>query len=203
MKVYKMEAMMKFITDYDILKGTKNHDETAWENFYNFYAPLIRLHGRDCGLKNENLEDLVQNVMLKFFNAEKKFVWREEKAKFRTWFAAVIRSQAVELIRANSRARREPPEFADESDPFAEEFMREWRKALLDEALDALRLRVDAVTFQAFELYGLQDRDVEKVAEVLEMSQSQIYAAKNRCVKILRRIVERHNRNDGDLHLEI
>lgn len=29
---------MKFVTEYDILKGAKNQDEAAWERFYNFYV---------------------------------------------------------------------------------------------------------------------------------------------------------------------
>ena len=74
---------MKFTTDYDILNRTKSRDEAAWEQFYHFYAPLIRLHGRDCGLKNENLEDLIQNVMNTLSVQMPNFVYDPAKGRFR------------------------------------------------------------------------------------------------------------------------
>ena len=73
----------------------------------------------------------------------------------------------------------------------------------LQEAMDELRLRVDPLTFQAFELYGMQDRPASEVAETLELSRDQLYVAKSRCLKILREIVARENQFDGDLRLEI
>ena len=190
-------------THKSLLARIHDGDEVAWQEFYRRYSPVIRYVGGLYRFNSAECDDLVQNVMLKFFNAEKKFVWRAERAKFRTWFAAVIRSQAVEYIRANSRARREPPPVGEDIDPFADEFLEEWRKVMLAEALDELRLRVDPVTFQAFEMYALQHRDAVLVAETLNLNRSQLYVAKSRCLKMLRSIVAEYERLDGELHLEI
>ena len=190
-------------THRSLLERIHDGGDVAWREFYDRYAPVIRYVGTLYRFNASECDDLVQNVMLKFFDAEKKFVWDERRARFRTWFAAVIRSQAVEYIRANSRARREPPPGDGECDPFAAEFLGEWRRVVLEEALDALRLRVDAVTFQAFELYGLQNRDAAEVAEALNVSREQLYVAKSRCLKMLRSIVAEYERVDGELHLEI
>ena len=190
-------------THKSLLAKIHDGDEVAWREFYGRYAPVIRYVGTLYRFNASECDDLVQSVMLKFFDAEKKFVWDERRARFRTYFAAVIRSQAVEYIRANSRARRDLPASDDACDPFAGEFMAEWRKVVLEEALDALRLRVDAVTFQAFELYALQRRDAAEVAEVLGVSRSQIYVAKSRCLKILRTIAAEYERLDGELRFDV
>ena len=190
-------------THKSLLAKIHDGDEVAWREFYHRYAPVIRYVGTLYRFTASECDDLVQSVMLKFFDAEKKFVWDERRARFRTWFASVIRSQAVEYIRANSRARRELPPADEDSDPFAAEFMDEWRKVVLEEALDSLRLRVDAVTFQAFEMYALQHRDAAEVSEALGVSRAQLYVAKSRCLKLLRAIVAEYERLDGELHLEI
>ena len=193
-------------THKSLLERVQNGDEISWTEFYFRYAPVIRAAGTGFHFNDAECDDLVQLVMLKFFAHSKTFTYRQGEAKFRTWFSRIVHNQAVDMIRRDA-VRRKTEGMVDPADPaedaFEEAFMTEWRKAVLAEAKDELRQRVDEKTFMAFELYGLQNRDVEKVAEVLEMSRSQIYAAKNRCVKILRRIVERHNRNDGDLHLKI
>ena len=80
--------------------------------------------------------------------------------------------------------------------------MSEWRKAVIEEAKAELRLRVTPKTYQAYELYVLQERPAEKVAMILEMTVNDIYAAKNRCNKIMRTIIDRHNTADGELNLE-
>jgi len=190
-------------THKSLLERVQNGEEIAWREFYGRYAPVIRFVGSLYHFNEFECGDLVQNVMLKFFDSRKKFVYREKQTKFRTWFAAVIRSQAVDYIRKAGRGRADPLPADDSQDPFAEEFLREWRKVMLDEAMDELRVRVDPLTFQAFELYGMQNRPAAEVAGLLHLNRDQLYVAKSRCLKILREIVARKNRFDGELNLEI
>jgi len=190
-------------THKTLLERVRSGEEIAWTEFYARYAPVIRFAGSLYHFNAFECEDLVQNVMLKFFDAQKKFVYREHQTRFRSWFATVIRSQAVEYIRKAGRGRENPLPDDMADDPFARKFLEEWRKVVFQEALDELRLRVDPVTFQAFELYGLQDRSAEEVAKALDLPRDQLYVAKSRCLKILREIIARENRFDGELHLEI
>ena len=190
-------------TQPSLLERVQQGDEISWNEFYFRYAPVIRAAGSGFSFSDAECDDLVQLVMLKFFTHSRTFAYRQHEVKFRTYFSRIVRSQAVDMIRrsaARTRVRFEPPE---DPAPFDELFMEEWRKAVFSEALDELRSRVDEKTFMAFELYGLQNRDVGKVADVLEMTPNQIYVAKNRCIGILRKTIARHNRNDGELHLEI
>ena len=90
-------------THKSLLERVQNGEEIAWREFYDRYAPVIRFVGSLYHFNEFECEDLVQNVMLKFFDSRKKFVYREKQTKFRTWFAAVIRSQAVDYIRKAGR----------------------------------------------------------------------------------------------------
>ena len=191
-------------TNPSLLERVRNGDEISWNEFYHRYSPVIRCVGACRHLDEAACDDLVQMVMLKFFGAAKHYTYREGEAKFRTYFAAVIRSQAAELIRGEAHQKNLRPDTAPETtEPFDEVFMNEWRKAVLADAKSELRQRVNERTYQAFELYALQGRPVEQVAPALGMSANRIYVAKKRCTDILRGIVARHNRNDGELELEI
>lgn len=189
-------------TRSSLLERVQSGDDISWNEFYFRYAPVIRAAGRGFRFDDAECDDLVQLVMLKFFAGAKNFVYRRGEVKFRTYFSKIVRNQAVDMIRRSAKRRDLPLESPEDPDSFDALFMAEWRKAVLSEAKDELRQRVAEKTFMAFELYGLQGRDVGKVAEALDMTPDQIYAAKNRCVGILRKIVARHNRNDGELNLE-
>ena len=190
-------------TQSSLLERVQQGDEISWNEFYFRYAPVIRAAGKSFKFNDTECDDLIQLVMLKFFNHAKTFVYRRGEVKFRTYFAQIVRSQAVDMIRRSAAQKNLPGELPENPDPFEELFMAEWRKAVFAEAKDELRSRVDEKTFMAFELYGLQNRKIDAVADILEMTPNQIYVAKNRCIKLLQKIIQRHNENDGDLNLEI
>ena len=82
-------------------------------------------------------------------------------------------------------------------------YMDEWRKMVIKEAEQELKTRVSPQTFQAYQLYAVQERPVEKVAAFLECSTNQVYQAKKRCLKIMREILLAMNEQDSELQLEL
>ena len=182
-----------------LLEKIRTGDEVSWKEFFDRYSPVIAFVGKLYNFSDADCDDLVQNVMVKFFDSRQQFVYREKEVKFRTWFSRVIRSQAVDMLRKN---RRVPIEFAADHDPFADEFDTQWRKVMLDEAMDELRMRLESQTYQAFELYGLQGRKLADVMSALNLSKDQVYAAKSRGKKLLREIIERRGFAEEGLHLE-
>ena len=189
-------------TQSSLLERVQQGDEISWNEFYFRYAPVIRAAGMGFKFNDTECDDLIQQVMLKFFNHAETFVYRKGEVKFRTYFAQIVRSQAVDMIRRSATQKNLHCELPDTPDPFNELFMEEWRKAVLEEAKAELRLRVDPKTYQAFELYVLQGRSAAKVAEVLAISTNQFYAVTHRCMNIIQKIISRHNEADKELHLE-
>ena len=186
-----------------LLEKIKNGDEIYWNEFYNRYAPIIKYVGRLYNFSETECDDLVQNVMLKFFNQSKNFTYQEGKVKFRTYFSTIVRSQAIDYIRKNKKEFSGDFEISSFDTQFETMFMEEWKQSVLNDALDELRLRVDPITYQAFELYGLQSRDPQEVAAVLGIKKDQLYVAKSRCSKILRETISRIKAADEELDFEL
>lgn len=193
-------------THKSLLARVQRGDEIPWEEFYDRYKGIIRAIGALHHFNEAEQDDLVQRVMVKFFANAKTFVYREGKVKFRTYFARIIRSEAVDFIRSNAARRNAEERAADggvADDAFDREFMTEWRKTVLAEALEELRSRVKLKNYQAFQLYGLQNRPAKEAAALLEISEHQVHLAKSRCAAMLADIVARYNAEDGELKLDV
>ena len=115
----------------------------------------------------------------------------------------INRDGIVDQVREAQKQKNINAEFPDPPDPFDEIFLEEWRKTALEEAKDELRGRVDEKTWQAFEMYGLQNRDAKQVALILGITVNQLYVAKNRCTAMLKKIVKHHNEADPEARIEL
>ena len=73
-------------------------------------------------------------------------------------------------------------------DSFEKQWRKSWEQALFREAVELLKERVNAFTWQAFELYVLQERDAGEVAEHLGMTVANVYNCKSRCLRHLEEI---------------
>lgn len=179
---------MKFDTDYGILSKVKNKDEIAWERFYNFYAPLIRMHGRDCGLKEQYLEDLIQNVMITLSMQMPSFVYDPARGRFRDYLRTIIRARANDMLRKIYRQERIPYEPDDEADT-TDLFEEEWRSHIREHSLEMLKAQVSAHHYQIFYLLDVQHRKVKELAELYNVPPVSIYTIRTRVEAKLRRIV--------------
>jgi hypothetical protein len=81
------------------------------------------------------------------------------------------------------------------------EFIACWRVFMFRQAKAILRSRVDIKTYQAFELFAEQGRDIKRISSILEMSANQIYVAKSRCLATLQKIIIELSESDPDLEL--
>ena len=180
---------MKFVTDYDMLNGAKSGDELAWERFYNFYAPLIRLHGRDCGLKNENLEDLVQDVMVTLSTQMPGFVYDPAKGRFRDYLRRIIRARACDILRRIYRQERIPYEETDEAAQI-DLFEEEWRNHILARGMEKLKEKISLRHYQIFFLLDVRHYKVKTLAKLYKVPPISIYSIRNRAEAKLKEIVK-------------
>ena len=176
---------MKFVTDYDLLSDTKSGDEVAWERFYKFYEPLIRLHGRDCGLKNENLEDLVQDVMVTLSAQMPGFVYDRSKGRFRDYLRRIIHARACDILRRIYRQERIPYEESGEADLFEEE----WREHILLRSMEKLKEDISLRHYQIFYLLDIRHYKVKTLADLYKVPPISIYSIRSRVEAKLRKIV--------------
>ena len=178
-------------------------DEISWDEFYNRYCGIVRDIAKFKGLDEAEAEDICQQVMLQFFKQSKTFKFDPDIARFRTYFGRIIQSKIANYYREKKEEPSDEIEVEDENSPTEDLFLDEWRKMILKEAERELKNRVAPETFQAYELYAVQNRPVEKVAAYLDCSVNQVYQAKKRCFAMMREILLKMNEQDPELKLEL
>ena len=194
---------MAFTTRRSLLEKVRDGDEISWQEFYETYRPLIRLCGHDLGLREHEIDELVQQVMCEIFRKDILahfdfdrvpddvfFKYDQAKGRFRHYLRGIIRNQAFRLLRkrAVTIAPEAQPELPDEQ-ALDRQWDEEWRQHVLAMAFEELKKRVRAETYMAFEMYAVQERPVEEVAGFLNLSVSSVYTAKSRCIAALNEIV--------------
>lgn len=190
---------MAFTTSKTLLDKLKSGDEISYQEFYAVYQPFVLMRGRRMGLSHTECDDLLQQVMLEFFRQSPTFVYDTAKGHFRSFFATIIRRRAINILNRRPAPTLELQDFdlPDEADA-EPDFRYEWKLHLFHQALDILKNRVELSTYEAFYLYGIQERKAVEVAGYLNISANSVYVAKNRCVAMLQTIVRELNEAEGE-----
>ncbi len=180
---------MCFTTRYSIFTKLKDGDERAWEDFYRRYDPLIRLHGQDCGLKPDNLDDLVQNVMVSLMGQMSKFSYDPQKGRFRDYLRKIIRVKSMDIMRQIYKNEKEP--LPQQEDLYLDDlFDSEWENYLRDESLKELKKQISARHYQIFYMLDVQNKPVREVATLTQQPIATIYSIRTRAEEIIKKIVE-------------
>ena len=188
-------------TSKTLLDKIASGDEISWDEFYRKYAPVIKAVAKYKGIEYD-ADDICQQVMMHFFKQSKTFKFDPGIAKFRTYLGRIVSWEIVDYYR---KKRKKLSGELDAVPVYAELdkiYMAEWHKVIIAEAEDELRKRVSPDTFQAYQLYAVQGRPVEKVAAFLECSVNQVYQAKKRCFAMMREILLKMNEADPELQME-
>lgn len=199
---------MAFTTRKSLLAKVRGGDEISWQEFYTAYKPLILLCGGDCGLTQDEKEELVQRVMCEIFQKDiigkydpenvpshVVFKYTPSQGRFRHYLRKIIRYQAIRIYKQRKNHEslddeQSPVKALPTKDEWDAAWNEEWYRHLLNMAMTELRGRVQPETFVAFEMYAIQNRKVEEVADFLNLSVSSVYTAKSRCIAALREIIK-------------
>lgn len=180
---------MAYTTSKTLLQQIQGGSETAWYNFYVIYTPLIKACGRKYEIDDSELDDLVQEIMLKLFEKQALTTYDPQKGKFRTYFGRIIFNTIMDLKR-----RQKPlPDTVDEPvahDDIQEMIDNEWNDYACKEAMLILRQRVDENVYQAFQMLTEHNMEPQAVADFLNMPLRHVYDAKARCKRILTEILQ-------------
>ncbi len=163
----------------------------GWQQFDRRYRPVLLVTARRLGLSPQDAEDAAQETLASFAKEYREERYDRDKGRLRDWLLGIARHKIQDIYRR--RARHEILE-ADRTgttgflDKISDEqvdttYETEWLRALLRECLDEVRLQVEHKTFEAFELFALQQRSAEEVAAHLGISRDSVYQSKSRVLK--------------------
>lgn len=192
---------MKYPTTSKTLLGKlQKGDAISWHEFYNKYKGIVFAAGKFKGLSDSECEDLMQEVMLRFFKNSRTFVFDSSIARFRTYFGKIITGKIYDIIKCRKQNisidELDLQNVVLSEDELEEKFCEEWQKLILAEAEARLKEKVDTKTFMAYQLFAVQNRPLKEISIALNQTPNQIYLAKSRCLKHLRGLVKELERSD-------
>ena len=184
---------MAFTTSGSLLSAVRRGDEVGWDEFYAMYKPLILLRGGDRRLNQTEKEELVQLVMLSFFNTSQTFRYDKSQGRFRDYFRRIIDNKACDLMQ-----QRQDGTVSIESDDFGvgelpaeaeDRWEDEWRELVLAQAFEELKLKCEATTLQSYDYFVRQNLSAKEVANLLDIKPNAVYQHKTRVEEMLREII--------------
>jgi RNA polymerase sigma-70 factor (ECF subfamily) len=161
------------------------------ERFFAVYTELLRKFAFQRGVRKQDVDDLVQNVWARFVAHPPRGFADGHGAAVRSWMFLTVRSLLIDELR---RKKRHPvQELADvqntrcepATDHFLRELERAWECELVRIVVAHLQAEVEEVNAQILQLYFLDERSVEEVAERLHLTPEQI---KHRASRLRKRL---------------
>ena len=154
--------------------------------------PLFRLAFRMTGNESD-AEDVVQETLLRAYRQLNKF---DERASFGTWLYRIATNYALDLLRAQSRRREQPPPADGEADPLLSVPASDPtpdRLALSGEVRERVTEAMEelsAAERTAFVLRHFEGMGIEEVSRVLGCQPSAAKHSIFRAVQKLRRALD-------------
>lgn len=199
----------RYRTRSSLLKRVRNNDDNfSWQEFFDRYWAFIYETATKYGLSDDEAKEVTQQTFIKLSHSMGKFQYDRNKGSFRSWLYMQVRWHVLDHRRKRSgeitmpRAKRPNidqdrrtttierlPENSEAA--FERIWNEDWKYSLQDVALENIRKKVDPKAFQVFELYVLQEWPVTKVASSLNVRIHQIYLAKHRIIRQLKKEVHR------------
>lgn len=179
-------------------------DDEGWREFFDTYGQLLYGLARKCGLNDAEGQDVVQETLIAVAKQMPGFRYDPAVGSFKGWLFQIARCRIVDQFR--KRFPRPEEEYDDRAidrtaaveripDPSAPEmgaaWDQQWRVNLLEAALTRLKSRVSVRQYQMFDLYVLQKWSIQAVTETLGVSRAQVYMAKMRLRRLLKKEAER------------
>lgn len=184
-------------TSTQLLEGLRDADNDAiWQEFVTRYEPLMLRYCQKLGLRDADAADVTQQILLEFSKSYQAGKYDREKGRLRQWLYGIAHNQVRNWRRRNANREVQIAGQTDSVDFFAKidddnhlsrVWEEEWQDTILRRCLEQVRSEVQEKTFRAFEMFALEQKPAETVAQELETTQNAVFSAKRR---ILRRIRE-------------
>jgi RNA polymerase sigma-70 factor (ECF subfamily) len=168
-------------------------DQAAWSDFVARYGPRILQWCRGWGLQESDAQDVTQNVLLKLNGLMATFVY-DSSGSFRGWLKTLTHHAWRDLAAEHRRSGLEGGDrhvvellgSLQAGNDLVEQLDAEFRREVMDHAMDRVRQRVSARTWDAFRLTALEGLSGAAAAERLEMKITRGYGARSTVKQMIR-----------------
>jgi RNA polymerase sigma-70 factor (ECF subfamily) len=176
-------------TSVSLLERLQKSDAAAWSRFADLYTPLLYYWAKRFGLQESDAADLVQEVFTILVKEMPRFLYRPNQ-RFRGWLWTLMLNKRRERERRKGIAvpLGSDGDWSDESgaDPVAQFDEAEYRRYVVDRALQLMQVEFPPHTWKACWEYVVADRPAAEVALELGISVNAVHVAKSRVLRRLR-----------------
>src|SRR5262249_46306355 len=151
------------------------HDEAAWQEFVELYAPLVYGYARRQGLQDADAADLSQEVLRAVAGAISRLDYDPARGAFRNWLFTIVRRKLSRWRRAQQHrtpgggdpATHQLLEQCPAPDGLEADWQAEWERRVFAWACEQVRRDVTDSTWQAFWRTAIEGQPGKRVAAEL------------------------------------
>lgn len=174
------------------------NDSASWNEFFHSYNRSILNLGLKRGLTRAEAEEVVQETMVAVAHRMPEFTYDRAVGSFKGWLFTITRRAIGKQINKRSPDSLKPiapagsgsldilDDCEDPTPGLEQQWDEEWRRSILQLAMDRVRSRVKPKQFQMFDLYVTQQLPMEQVTRMLNVNSAQVYMAKLRISPMIR-----------------
>jgi len=196
-------------TKISLLGRLKNwDDDKSWREFFDTYWRIIYSAARQAGLDDAESQEVVQQTILSVAKEMQRFKYDPAAGTFKAWLKTITQRRIADQFRKRPKLETKLPAETSASgvtpleriaDPASSDRMdktwdAEWKRALLERAIELVRNEVSARQFQIFDLLVLQEKSAAEVAAALDISRARVYLAKHRVSSLVAKAAKRLER---------
>lgn len=190
-------------TRWSMIRCLKDkEDERSWKDFFDTYWRLIYWSAIKAGCSDTEAQEVVQETVICVVRQMEHFRADPTVGSFKGWLLSITRCRVADQLRLRARTRYgglseqtdadtapDQPQEESLSAQFEEYWQAEWERNIMAAAIDRLREKVSPQQFKIFHLAVVKQLSVIEVAHALSVNAAQVYLAKHRVGRMLKREV--------------
>ena len=111
-----------------LMRACDQKDQQAWEEFVAYYRPFIGIILRYLYVKEHDIDDLSQTVIINLWKKLDSF--DADRSKFRTWLSTVIRNAVTTFKIKDSKDRNRDNKYFEENTKLSDDELKEAGKVI-------------------------------------------------------------------------
>ncbi len=187
-----------------LVRVCDSQDQAAWEQFVQTYRPVVYRIGRGRGLQDADAQDLAQRVLISVAAAIGRWQRDEGNTRFRHWLRRIAKNETLKLLmrrprdlaRGGSSAMNALHAEPDNGHGLDDEIELEYRRQLIRQAAEVVRVRAEETTWLAFSMTMIDGMAIGEAARELQRSEGVIYAARSRILRRIQDVVRELEEDD-------
>lgn len=165
-------------------------DHSSWQDFFNTYWKLIFAIAIKAGLSETESQDVVQETVISVSKHMPDFRYDPEKGSFKTYLYQATKWRITDQFR--KRRHWISMDAAIEDGALAQDLTeevwdKEWRKNLIDHAMQRVKNKLSPKQYQIFDLVAVKERPIAEICRVLNVNRGQVYLARHRVGSMIKK----------------